>query len=478
MNRLLSALLILSLVAAWSCTPKTTEEVAEQPAETSEPATPGPQEENLSPCDKFRDAPYPDQAETNYVLYRDFLRAGQWEDAFPLWKRVYEVAPAADGQRNTVYADGIRFYEYKISQTQDTAQQSAYVDTIFSIYDEIDRCYPEGGYIKARKAFDLFYKYRNRASQEEIYEMFKAAIDQDGLDVPDFVVNPFASLMVSLYDAGEIGQEEAYKYQAILRERIAKGLEECEGTGCERWQIIEEYAPVRLEYFETVEGFYDCQYYIDKYYQDFLDNPDDCDVVRTVYSRLNWGGCPEDNEQFRQLIKVGNEKCKPEPGPSEVAYTLLKQAKYQESIEAFQKAIEEAEDPERKAKYALVIAKIYEVHLRNFPQARKWALQAAELRSNWGEPYMLIGRLYASSGPLCGPGRGWDSQVVTWPAIDTWRKAKQVDPSVAPEANKLIAQYEKFMPNREDVFIRNLKAGQSFYVGCWIQRSTTIRTAD
>jgi tetratricopeptide (TPR) repeat protein len=461
-----------------ACTPKAGEPLEEtQAEETTETQAPEP-EEDLSPCPKFQDAPYPDEVETNYVLYRDFLRAGDWEKSFQLWKKVYEVAPAADGRRNTVFADGIRFYEYKISQTRDTSLQSAYVDTIFNIYDSIDRCYPEGGYIQARKAFDLFYKYRNRASKEEIYAMFKAAIDTDGLDVPDFVVNPFSALLVELYDRGVVDQAEAYKYQDLMRRRIEKGLAECEGTGCERWQIIEEYAPVRLEYFETVEGFYGCEYYIDKYYQDFLDNPEDCDVVRTVYSRLKWGGCAEDNEAFAEVRQVGNENCRPEPGPIKVAYDLLRDAKYREAIEAFKGLVEEVEDSDKKAQFALVIAKIYEVHLRNFPQAREYALQAAGYRSNWGEPYMLIGRLYASSGPLCGPGRGWDSQVVTWPAIDMWQKARSIDPSVRVEADKLIARYRQYMPNREDVFLRTLKAGQSFFVGCWIQRSTQIRTAD
>lgn len=95
-----------------------------------------------------------------------------------------------------------------------------------------------------------------------------------------------------------------------------------------------------------------------------------------------------------------------------------------------------------------------------------------------GEPYILIGRLYASSGPLCGPGRGWDSQIVVWPALDMWSKAKRIDPSVAAEANKWIGRYRQYMPKKEDVFIRNLKVGASFRVGCWIQETTTIRTAD
>lgn len=474
MNQRWWALAALLLLAA--CTPKTTEPVTETPAEVAAPAP--EQEEDLSPCPKFRDAPNPDDAETNYVLYRDFLRAGDWDQAFALWKKVYAVAPAADGQRNTVYADGIRFYEYFISQTQDEALKDAYVDTIFSIYDEIDRCYPEGGYIKGRKAFDLFYKYPGRATKEEIYALFKESIDIDSLDAPDFDVNPMASLLVDLYDAGKIRKEQAYKYQAILRAMIEKGLKECKGTACERWQIIEEYTPVRLEYFETVKGFYPCDYYMDKYYPEFEANPTDCDVVRTVYSRLKFAECATDDERMKELIRIGNENCRPEAGKADSAYIYLREAEYQKAIVAFQRAIEEEETAEKKARYALNNAKIYEVHLRNFPKARQWAEQAAEIRKDWGEPYILIGRLYASSGPLCGPGRGWDSQIVTWPAIDAWQKAKRIDPSVSEQANNFINRYQQYMPNREDVFIRSLKAGESFFVPCWIQRSTVIRTAD
>ena len=59
-----------------------------------------------------------------------------------------------------------------------------------------------------------------------------------------------------------------------------------------------------------------------------------------------------------------------------------------------------------------------------------------------------------------------------------FRKAKTIDPSFTDEANKWIREYEQYMPKMEDVFVRNLNKGQSFKVGCWIQESTTIRTAN
>jgi tetratricopeptide (TPR) repeat protein len=246
---------------------------------------------------------------------------------------------------------------------------------------------------------------------------------------------------------------------------------------CDRWAIIESYAPERLEAFETVRGFYDCDYYTDKYFSQFEENQEDCDVIRMVFSRLRWGGCDDTNEKLKELIRVGNENCV-EEGPLEKAYEALRNAEYDLAIQLFESAAEEAEDPEKKGQWLLTVAKIYYAHKRNFPQSRQYARQAAEVRPNWGEPFILIGQLYASSGPLCGPGTGWDSQVVVWPALDAWNRAKRIDPSVAGEANKWIGRYARYMPSKEDVFQRNLSTGQSFRVGCWIQETTTIRTAD
>ena len=135
-------------------------------------------------------------------------------------------------------------------------------------------------------------------------------------------------------------------------------------------------------------------------------------------------------------------------------------------------------EPASKAPVALIIAKIYYAHIKNFPAARQYARQAAQFDPSNGEPLMLIGKLYASSGPLCGPGTGWDSQVVTWVAIDKFREAKRIDSRVEEEANKWIGRYSKYMPKKEDVFSRMLSPGQSYYVPCWIRESTTIRTSD
>lgn len=462
------------LLFGYACTPKIAEQtIVAVPVQ----AEPEPKPEMGSTCPRFSDAPNEDEVIEQYVLYRDFLKAEDWERAYDYWQKVYAVAPAADGQRNTVLADGIVFYEHFLANTTDSGERNKWIDEIFKLYDQIAVCYPEGGYIQARKGFDLYYKYRERASKREIYDLFKESIEIDGLKTNDFVVNPFTALMIDLFFEDQIPVEEVKKYFDVINELIANGLADCSGNGCDRWQIVKEYAPARLEAFEVVEGFFDCEYYMEKYYKDFLEASTDCDVIRTVYSRLKWGGCPETDERFRNLIQAGNTNCV-EESDLELAYRALRDAEYDKAIELFQSAADSEERLDKKATYTLLIAKIYNAHLKDFPRARQYALQAAGIRPDWGEPYILIGRLYASSGPLCGPGRGWDSQVVVWPAIDMWTKAKNLDASVAGEANKWISTYRKFMPTKEDVFIRNLKVGQSFRVGCWIQENTLIRTVD
>lgn len=481
MKKSLGLLSLLFILCYWiSCTPKTPA-VTEKPETPATPTPPPPPEDKLSPCPKFSDLPYAeaDALETDYVVYRRMLTSGEVPEAFERWKKVYAKAPAADGLRNTVYTDGIYFYEYFLSQTQDSTVIKEYVDEIFNIYDEIERCYPSPtNDSDARKAFDMFYKYPYKGTHREVYALMKKVIDKDGEEMPYYIMNPFGALLVEQHNEKNIDDAEAKKYTEILNTALETQLAECKGEACKTYEPITQYLGERLDYFETVKGFYDCAYFTEKYYADYQANPGDCDNVVTVLSRLKFGGCTKENStEYNEILNKYAADCR-EPVGGSGCYSLLQDGNYNEAIDCFNdKAANEA-DTEKKAKYTLLIAKIYYAHLKNFSQARRYAQDAADIRGNWGDPYLLIGRMYASSGPLCGSGRGWNSQVVVWPALDMWYKAKNIDPAAAGEANKFINQYSRYMPTKEDIFIRNLKVGDSYTVPCWIQRSTQIRSAD
>lgn len=469
------AIILLAFVAA--CTPKTTEEITRTDPKPK-PVSPPKVEETLSPCAKFSDAPSPDDAETNYVLYRDFLRHDEMPTAFEYWQKVYKNAPAANGKVHYVYSDGIYFHEQFLASETDSIKRDSYINVIFGLYDEMERCFPnKANYVKARKGFDYYYTYKNRASKEEIFKLFRDVIDAEGKEAPYFIINPFTALLVDMFSEEKVTMDEARNYHDIIKEIVAHGVANCKGQYCQAWKVIAEYTPLRLEYFETVKGFFDCEYFIEKYYHLFEANPDDCEVLEEVYSRMSWGGCDKAEERFKNVIASANENCV-EEGTLQQAWNALREAKYQDAIDLFKQALTEEEYAEKKGDIQLVIAKIYYSHLKNFSRARQYALLAAEEKPNWGAPYILIGTLYASSGPLCGPGRGWDSQIVVWPAIDKWSYAKRIDPESAAEAQKLINRYTQYMPSKEDIHQRLLNPGDTFRVGCWIQESTKVRTSD
>lgn len=473
-------LIAVVLVMMAACTPKVVEV-----AETVETAPPPPKVENpnMSKCPKFSDSDNPDEAETAHVLYRDMLKMKQYEEAFPLWEKAIAMAPAADGLRDYHYMDGVKFYEWMYGNETDEAKQKELVQKILGMYDKAAECYPKkAAQYEGYKAFKLYYKYPDVTTKDELYGMFKSVADDLGEDMPYFTINPFTSVLVERALEEKVTKEEAQKYQRILSQAFEKGISECEGRKCEPWEIIKTYSPVRLQDLETIKGFYDCAHFENKYYGEFEASPNDCDAIETTISRLKWGGCAKESEKMTALYAAYKANCRQEvvsATPSNVALggQALRDGNYDESIRRYEEAIAETDDIERKASFTLRISKIYYVHKRKFSKAREYALKAAELRPNWGEPYLLIGRLYASSGPLCGPGTGFDSQRVVWAAIDMWNKAKSVDPAAAGEARKFINEYAQYMPNKEDIFIRNLKVGDTYKLPCWIQRNTKIRAA-
>lgn len=465
---------IFTIVSAlfFACTPKTSQQTTETKPKPTQPTQPPPAPPK-STCPTFDNAPNPDKALEDFVLYRDFLKAGDWNAAYEKWQYVYKHAPAADGRRTTVFTDGMKFYEHFM--TQDSSKRNHYIDEIFKLYDDMEKCYPEGGMVTGLKAFDYFFKYPDRLSKLEQYNLFKKSIEMDNGEPRYFVLNPFTALLVDLTLDEKVPVAEAQKYQQLIRDAVTKGLAECKGKECDNWNIINEYAPARLEALESIEGFYPCDYYKKKYYPAFEATPNDCEVVLNTYSRLKWGKCSDSDPQLVALNAAYNEHCREETGPS--CNDLLRNGKYRDAVKCLEDALPNISDNKGKAQYNLLIAKIQFAYLKNFPRARQYAREAARLQPNWGEPYILIGTLYASSGPVCGPGRGWDSQIVVWPAIDMWQKAKSIDPGVANEANKLIGQYSQYMPVIDEIFLRGLKEGAPFYVPCWIQETTTIRAA-
>lgn len=488
MNRFIWLVSLVLTMLIGACTPK----VAEKAPTTGNPTTTNTSPETAvnSKCPAWTTIKQRDLAIEYHVRYKDELRTYRnekdslkkikhFDEAFELWKKVFALAPAADGKRPDHFEDGIRFYAEYARRAATPEAKNGFIKELLAMYDKRMECLGDVPSTIGRKGFELYYNYPEYASDDEKFALFRQTVDSMQNRSPYFVINPFLSLLNQQVQDKKVSTTQGRKYVKDIVESIEYGKANCKEKECAAWTRVADYTPQVMEQFELIEDFFDCAYYKGKYYADSIAAGNDCDAIDELFVRLRWGKCSPDDPDFKKVIEAKKSKCTvvSVAGPLGLGAKAEEDGKYSEAVNQYQQFIDQSKDNAMRAKIAYRIAIIQYVNLRNFSKSRAAARQALTFRPNWGAPYMLIGRLYASSGPLCGPGTGWASQIVTWPAIDMWQKAKSVDPSVSGEANKLINRYAKFMPDLEEIFQRGLAEGQSFTVGCWIQERTTIRAA-
>ena len=414
----------------------------------------------VAPCDPKEGADADKSAEA-YSLYREFLKQGNWKDAYPYWNYLFFNAP---GLRQTTMVDGAKQYGKMIKAETDDAKKQAMIDTLLLIYDVRMRCFGEKGVI-SRKVLEL-YKHKPTMVKENL-DAFEYAFKIEGNSMPYYTMVPYVVTMEKALKKNLI--DTTYLINNYMK---LVNLTETNKGG----KYADKYKSTLTKVNERMLRYLECETITPILRKQYEADKDNEDLTQSTFEMLYTLQCFS-APLFKEIAPKIAEK-----DPTEKTYYILavlsrNEGDYKTSIDYLSKAFELAETNEDKAKYALEMAKLYQAK-KDFPSARNWANKATGLNPKDGSPYMLIGDLYMSSGPLCGSGTGWDSQVVTWVAVDMYSKAKSVDGTLASEANKKIANASKYYPTNGECFFRTLKTGDPYKVECWIQRSTTVRCSE
>lgn len=423
------------------------------------------------PCSKT--GPDLEKSKINISLYREHFKQKNYADALPNWRFVFNNAP---GLRKKTFTDGEKMFLSMLKEATDEKMKSAYFDTIMIIYDKRAECWGEAGYIEGKKAL-MEYVYNN--DRVKAYELMQKSIDIADTDISYSIVEPYLGATKKKYDAKEISIDEFSERFETIGSICEYNMENNDSERAKEkfTKIWEKWSPVNdeilnVKIFQSMSNCDDAK----SFYQTKIDeNPNDATTYKRLRGAMKKFGC---NSFSNPMYKMATSKLA-ELDPSakvfkEIAREFYINKDYANASVYFEKALAATTDNSAKASILMNLAGI---HYRNkdFPSSRKACLEAASLRPGWGKPYMLIGTLYASSGKLCGPGTGWDSQVVVWAAMDMWAKAKEVDPDMKNEANKEIGKYRQYIPTTQEGFMRDVTAGQSYKIGCWIGRTTTAR---
>lgn len=436
---------------------------------------------SIAQCETWVGSAREDEAISAHSIYRPYLKDREADDvstmseedfnvAFNNWKKAYEIAPAADGNRPTHYSDGRILYKALLKKEADPAKKKELAAMIMTLYDQQMECYKNEAFWLGRKAYDMFYMAEYGYSKST-YETFKLALEKGGNNSEYIVFDPMGKLVVYLYQSKQIDKDEARSMFTTL-----EGIAEHNIANNERYgQYYDAGFKVMASEFSKIEDeVFDCDYFKKKLIPEFEANPDDLEVIKYVYNKLLQEGCDTTMADMKNLrdtyltlateINAQLEAKRREENPGYDAIQLQKEGKYAEAVARYQEAIETAENDETKAQFYYSIAYIQVWQLGSLGAAQGNAAQASKLRAEWGKPHLLLGDIYAKLSTGCKDD--WDKRLAILAACDKYAYARSVDAEVSDEAGKRLGNYRDALPSREDGFMRKVEEGQRVNVPC------------
>jgi len=403
----------------------------------------------------------------NSSLYIEMVKQKNYQEALPGWRYVYANAPK---YQKSTYSNGVKIMRGMFRATKD----AKYVDTLMMVYDQRikyfgnNRKYPTG-WILGRKGGDLFTysKKSDIASVKEAYTIMKESIALRGDKVEAAVVNRTMEAGKLLVLAGELAPElvidDYLAFMDLLNKQIELYPKKANNIKAARANVENDFFAAGVADCETLSGIFTPK---------FDANPDDMVLINKIMKMLNRQEC-EDGALY---AKVAEQKYKLEPSADaahNLAKMFIKKKQFTKSMEYLNKSISLEEDAEVKADLHFKLGSILLMQ-HKLVDARKNALAAIKLKSNWGQPYLLIGKAYAAFSKDYSK-KPVEKASVYWVAVDKFKKAKSVDPECAEEAQKLINTYSKYFPGKENAFFEGLKEGDTYKVGAWINETTKVR---
>lgn len=408
----------------------------------------------------------PDSVKTiqNISVYREFFKQKNFDAAFESWSYVFSNAPCS---REQTHVDGVAMYKNFIARTKDAKRKQELVDTLMLIYDVRAANFEKSaGNAIGRKGVDMLnYQPEPNAA---VLKTFERSIELGGNESEYFVLPYYFKVALKEFSAGGLTKEQIIS----IYEKLSKIADYNIAAG----QSADKFTESKQSLDGDLAGniIKDCDEIITLFEGKYKADQTNKELRDLIYSLLLSKGC-SDKDLF---LEVATGKYNDAPN-ARLAHILAR--KFQQidnnskAADFYQKALDGAENDSVKAQYSYDFATLYS-GTKQFSKARQLAQEAARLQPGWGKPIIFIGDLYAASYNQCGSGI--DAQAVYWAAVDKYQRAKNVDPSVAEEANTKINKYAGYFPLKENLFFAGISPGSSFSVGCWIGESTTVRSSD
>lgn len=400
---------------------------------------------------------------TNLSIMSQYVKIKTYEYAYESWRTCFFNCPQAS---KNIYIHGAKILKYRIGNAEDESIKNAFIDTLMILYDQRMEYFKQSGFVYGIKGIDLL-RFRS-ADIEEAYGYLEKSVNLRKEKVDESVAVTFITATYKLFKNNKLGADIMIGNYILIMDYLNLKVQ----SGDKDPKLPQAIESIEKIFAES--GAADCESLIAIFSEKLNEEPENIDLLKKITSLLSETGC----EKSELYAKAAETLYKLEPSAesaAKLANLFAIRKEYSKANTYYIKAIEQGTDNEKIASNYYNMGKIA-FQQKNYPASRKHCLSAIKLKSNYGEPYILIGSAYIAGSGSCGSN--FEKQAVYWVAVDKFIKAKTVDPSVKRIADEQINAYSKHFPNKELTFFNEKTNGDTYTVGCWINEKTIVRTTN
>jgi hypothetical protein len=400
--------------------------------------------------------------------YKEYYKSKNYDSALPNWRKAYSLCPPTANQ--TMLVDGTTLVRKLIVKNAANAEyRNALIDTLFSIHRTRAEYYPKYKVVAMNNlGFDMANFYKNDAQKlfEGLNEVIAANKELTKPSVLLIDLNAAiqmyqnneldADALISVYQNNMAYLEQAVPADANAKEELEKVKDDMESlfisskvASCEK--ILEVYTPR----YEAA--------------------PEDLALVSNIVKMMSSVDDCTDNDLY---LNAATSLHKLQPS-SQSAYFLYKlnaaRGNFDEAVKYISEALTYPEiSVETAADYNYEAATFCVKNGKN-AKALEFANKSMELADSYkGKAYFLIGTIWGAT--TCG-GDEISRRAPYWVAYDYMAKAKEADPSLAEDCNRMMSQYRVYFPQTAEAFMYDLTDGKPYKVSCnGMTANTTVRT--
>lgn len=398
----------------------------------------------------------------NLSLYRDYYKQKLYDDAYQYWSIVYKICPASSER---MYVDGVSLLGRKIKGAKTKEEKSLLVDTLMMVYDQRVTNFKKEGYVLGRKGTDLL-RYRSK-DPEAVFNTLDKSMQLQGNKAEAGAIVSYMNAAVLMEKAGKKTAADVVDVFGKMSDVLAHNIAKYEGKKTQQYYIKAEGSVAKV-----ASPYLSCEVLVEMANKNYEKNKSDAKWMERTANILDKKECT-DAPIFFTIAKELHSSNPSAVSAEKMGIMSLKNKEYKEAEDFFKQAIELAQDEAKKVDYYIELAQAQSSQGK-YGAARTNAKKAASMKPNYGLPYIMIGDMIAGSSS-CGGEDACKQKAIYWLAVDYYKKAKSVDPSIAGKANGKIANMKKYFPTKEDCFFGGTKEGDSIAIGCWIGESTKAR---